>query len=381
MRGLGRSVLSVIAATVASAAHADPVPMPAMSGPLAANPNPFSVDAGPLGKIYVDGALTGLAFWQSNSVPGDQDTRLDLSNGQVFIQKTDGWLQFFVQAGVYSLPSLGTEYFKSGDIISDTYGVVPQGFVKFVPMDNFSIEAGKLPTLIGDEYTFTFENMNIERGLLWNQEPAVSRGVQANYSNGPFSLAVSWNDGYYSNVYNWVSGSLAYTIDSANSLSFIGGGNLGRTNKATFATPLNQNNGSIFNLIYTHTSGPWTISPYLQYSHVPADTTLGIVHSASTYGAALLANYSFDDNWKLAGRAEYIKSSGSFTNGAPSLLYGPGSHAWSLTVTPSYQKGIFFARAEASYTGIGHSAPGFEFGDSFDSSSQARVMLETGILF
>jgi len=30
--------------------------------------------------------------------------------------------------------------------------------------------AAKLPTLIGAEYTFTFENMNIERGLLWNQE-------------------------------------------------------------------------------------------------------------------------------------------------------------------------------------------------------------------
>ena len=75
--------------------------------------------------------------------------------------------------------------------------------------DSFSIEAGKLPTLIGDEYTFTFENMNIERGLLWNQEPAVSRGVQANYTAGPLTSRVSWNDGYYSNVYNWISGSAA----------------------------------------------------------------------------------------------------------------------------------------------------------------------------
>jgi hypothetical protein len=374
-------VAMVAAVCIARSAHADPVPMPSMSASLSANPNPFTVDAGPLGKIYIDGAVTGLAFWQSEPVPGDRDSRGDLSNGQFFIQKTDGLVQFFVQVGAYSLPSLGTPYVKAADLLEKTFDVVPQAFVKLALADNFSVEAGKLPTLIGDEYTFTYENLNIERGLLWNQEPAVSRGIQANYTAGPLAFAVSWNDGFYSNVLNWISGSVAYTIDSANSLSFIGGGNLGRTQSSSFATPFAQNNGNIFNLIYTHTSGPWTISPYLQYSSVASDASIGIAHSASTYGAAVLVNYAFDDNWKLAGRAEYIKSSGSFTNGAPSLLYGPGSHAWSVTLTPTYQRGIFFARAEGSYTGIGDSATGFELGQNFDKSWQARLLLEAGVLF
>jgi hypothetical protein len=381
MKRLSGRLTAAAALCVSTAAMADPVPTPAMSSSLSANPNPFSVDAGPLGKIYIDGALTGLAFWQSNPAPGDRDGRVDLSNGQVFIQKTDGWLQFYVQAGTYSLPLLGTPYIKASDLLDKTYGVVPQAFVKVVLSDSFSLEAGKLPTLIGDEYTFTFENMNIERGLLWNQEPAISRGLQANYAAGPLALSVSWNDGFYSNVYNWVSGSAAYTIDGSNSLSLIGGGNLGRTHSSSFVTPLAQDNGDIFNLIYTHTSGPWTISPYVQYANVPSDTSLGIAQSAATYGAAVLVNYAFDDNWKLAGRAEYIKSSGNLTNGAPSLLYGPGSHAWSLTITPTYQRGIFFARAEGSYTGIGNSATGLEFGKNFDKSSQARLMLEAGVLF
>jgi hypothetical protein len=368
-------------ALAAGGAFADPVPMPAMSGPLAANPNPLSLDAGPLGKIFVTGAATGLWFWQDNPVPGDKETRLDLSNGQVFVQKTDGWLQFFVQVGAFSLPSLGTEYFKASHLPGDTYGVVPQGFVKLVPSDNFSLEVGKLPTLIGDEYTFTFENMNIARGLLWNQEPAVSRGIQANYTAGPVTFALSWNDGYYSNTYNWLSGSLAYAIDGSNSISLIGGGNFGRTSHASFATPLAQNNGEIYNLIYTHTAGPWTISPYLQYSHVPSDAALGFARDASTFGATLLASYAFDDTWKLAGRAEYIKANGNVAAGAPNLLYGSSSHAWSFTLTPTYQHGIFFARAEGSYTGLGDSAPGFEFGKAFDKSSQARLMLEAGVLF
>lgn len=364
-----------------SEARAAALSVPAMSGPLAANPNPISLDAGPLGKIYLGGALSGLGFWQDNHVPGDQEWRADLSNGQVFVQKTDGWLQFYVQAGVYSLPSLGTPYLNSGDTISNTFGAVPVAYVKLAPSDSFSVEAGKLPTLIGDEYTFTFENMDIERGLLWNQEPAVSRGVQANYSAGPFSLALSLNDGFYSDRLNWLSGSAAYTIDGANSLSFIGGGNFGHTGYSTFVTPLAQNNGDIFNLIYTWTSGPWTLSPYVQYANVPADAALGIMHSVSTTGGAVLVSYTIDDDWKIAGRGEYISSSGNFVAGTPNLLYGPGSDAWSLTVTPTYQHGIFFARGDASYVGVGHAAAGFAFGQNLDQTSQVRLMLETGVLF
>jgi hypothetical protein len=354
---------------------------PALSGPLIANPAPLSVNAGPLGNIYIDGDVSGLGFWQDNHVPGDRAWRADLSNGQIFVQKTDGWLQFYVQAGAYSLPALGTAYLNAGDTISDAYGVVPVAYARFVPTDNFSIEAGKLPTLIGDEYTFTFENMNIERGLLWNQEPAISRGLQANYSAGPISLALSWNDGFYSGRLNWFSGSLAYAIDSANSVTFVGGGNTGRTGFSSFATPLAQNNGDAFNLIYSWTSGSWTVSPYVQFAAVPTDAVVGITHSASTTGGAVLVSYAIDNNWKVAGRGEYIGASGNSVPGTPNLLYGPGSDTWSLTVTPTWQHGVFFARGEASYAGVGHTAPGFGFGQHLDQTSQARLILETGVLF
>jgi hypothetical protein len=374
------AVFGIAALTVGSANGAA-LSTPSMSGPLSANPNPISLDAGPLGKIYVGGAVSGLGFWTDNHVPGDQEWRADLSNGQIFLQKTDGWLQFYVQAGAYSLPSLGTSYLNVSDTISDTFGAVPVAYAKLAPTDNFSIEAGKLPTLIGDEYTFTFENMNIERGLLWNQELAISRGVQANYSSGPFSLALSLNDGFYSDRLNWISGSAAYTIDSSNSISFIAGGNTGRTGYSSFTTPLAQNNGDIFNLIYTWTSGPWTVSPYVQYANVSADAALGFAHNASTTGGAVLVSYALNDDWKIAGRAEYISSSGSVAAGTPNLLYGPGSDAWSFTVTPTYQHGIFFARGEASWVGVGSAEAGDVFGQSLDKTSQARLLIEAGVLF
>jgi hypothetical protein len=147
-----------------------------MTGPLAFSPTPFSLDLGPAGKTYVTGVLSGLGFEQSNPLPGNKNGQIDISNAQLIIQKPDGLVQYYLQVGAYSIPALGTQYITAGNANGDFFGAMPQAFIKLAPTSNFSIEGGKLPTLIGAEYTFSFENMNIERGLLWNQEPAVSRG-------------------------------------------------------------------------------------------------------------------------------------------------------------------------------------------------------------
>src|ERR1039457_3546873 len=99
---------------------------------------------------------------------------------------------------------------------------------------------GALPTLMGAESTFTFENMNIERGLLWNQENAVNRGIQVNQTMGKFTASLSWNVGFYSNRYSWLSGSLTYA-NGPHSLAFVGMGNLGQTAFQTLATPVHYN--------------------------------------------------------------------------------------------------------------------------------------------
>src|SRR6266581_3413975 len=133
-----------------------PLPVPAMSGPLAANPKPTSFDAGPVGNVYVTGVASGMFQYQDAIFPGDKESQVDLTNGQVFISKTDGFLQFFVQVGIYSLPDLGLPYLRANNVPGATWGAMPQAFIKIVPSDNFSILAGKLPTLIGAEYTFSF---------------------------------------------------------------------------------------------------------------------------------------------------------------------------------------------------------------------------------
>lgn len=369
-----------------------PLSTPGMAGPLTINPEPAKYHSGILGDVYVSGVVSGLSQWQNNVAAGDRGSQTDLANGQVFIQKVDGVIQYFIQVGAYSLPAIGAPYFRSGNTPDPVagatnlfFGVMPQAFLKIAPSANFSIMAGKLPTLIGAEYTWSFENMNIERGLLWNQENAVNRGVQVNYKAGPVAIAVSWNDGLYSNRYTWGWASLAWTINGANSLSLIGGGNTKITTVSSFATPLYLNNEQIYNLIYTHTAGPWTIEPYVQYTKVPKSDMLSTTQDATTIGGALFLNYAFhstgDGAFNLPLRLEYINSTGSVAGGAPNLLYGQGSNAWAVTLTPTYQYKRVFARAELSYVGVGKGISGSEFGSDGTKTSQARGLIEIGMLF
>ena len=376
--------LAFAGAAVADTAPAAPAPTPmanpAMAGPLVANPHPATFDAGPLGAITIDGVVSGGAIFQNNpafNAAGDlNDTAAGgLTNAQVIINGGVGPVSFYIQAGAYNFPSLGTPYYKTDQITSNTFGYVPQGFIKLAINSDFSIEGGALPTLIGDEYTYTFQNMNIERGLLWNQEPAVSKGVQINYAHGPIAASLAVTDGYYSDTYTAISGLISYTFKNTDTLAFAAEGNAGIARVGSFVTPTQQNNGQIYNLIFTHNMGPLVISPYLQYGNSP--NIPGVSLPGETIGGAVLAKYQFNPEWSLAGRVEYITSSGP----ANLLGYGVDSNAWSITVTPTWQKGILFVRGELSYVGVGGGAPGLMFGPAGVEDNQFRGLLEAGVIF
>jgi hypothetical protein len=209
----------LIASASLAFAQDQPAPAPAPAGPTAlsapaftgplSNIPPATFDAGPFGKIAVNGVLSGVGTVQNHPFFRDNDRHADLSNGQIFIQKTDGWFQFYIQAGAYSIPDLGLPYIGTSDTLPNFFGPVPQAYVKLQAGKNTSFEIGAMPTLIGAEYTYSFENMNIERGIVWNQENAVNRGIQVNQTMGKFTAALSWNDGFYSDRYSWLWGSLA----------------------------------------------------------------------------------------------------------------------------------------------------------------------------
>jgi putative OmpL-like beta-barrel porin-2 len=384
-------------AAAPAAPPTSPLTAPSMAGPLALQTTPYSFDAAGVGHVYVSGVMSGIGLFQDNPtsvfVPTsgkflgtDKNNNIDLSNAMGILQKIDGVVQFYLQAGLYSLPALGVNYNQTQRATQADkfyFGPLPEAYLKIAPTDNFSVEAGSLPSLIGDEYTFTFENMNIERGLLWNLEPAISRGVQANLTTGPVAWSLSGNDGFYSSDLSWMSGSATWTINPQNTLAVAAGGNLETSKVNSFAAPFQLDNSDVVNLIYTYNNAPWTISPYFQYTHNKHSTiyNAGTTKDADTWGGAVLASYNINDNWNLAGRIEYLDTSGSSTDGTVNVLFGPGSSAWSFTVTPTYQYGVWFARLEGSYVAASSVNSGDGFGKTGASSSQARLVLEAGVAF
>lgn len=370
-----------------------PLPTPSMSGPLATG-IPHELPAGPFGKIEITGILSGIGQFENNPFFHGDEGHVDVSNAQIFIQKTTGVFQFYLQGGAYNVPVLGLQFAKTGPTTTGLFGPFPVGYVKLVK-GNFNIEIGALPTLVGDEYTFTFENMNVERGLLWNQEQAVSRGIQLNDTYKKLTLAFSWNDNFYSDRYTTLSGSLAYAVNAANTITFVGAGNAGNTyvrvgSANSFGvTPAYQNNEQVYNLIYTYTKGPLIISPYYQYTVVKSDSTyssFGLSPTgAHTNGGAVLVNYAAKHGLSLAVRPEYIKSSGSVATGEANLLtYGPGTGAFSFTVTPTWVKDAFFLRGDLSVvhlTNFVTGDAGFGFGIGRSNTNQVRGVIEAGFMF
>ena len=361
-----------------SASGPSPLSTPSITGPLQAA-SPITFDAGPFGKLALDGVVSGMGLVQTHPLQGNSTGDAALSDGLVFVQKAEVSWQFYVQAGAYNILSLGTPFTSTGKQVDELFGPVPVAWLKLAPGKNTSLQIGALPTLMGAEYTFDFENMNVERGLLWNQENAINRGIQLNQTIGRLSGSFSWNDGYYSNRYSWLSGELTYT-QGPHSLEFVGMGNLGRTKFQTPATPI-QNNSVMYTLQYTYSKASWIVQPYYQHSNLPRDLAVAVVKSTSTEAAALLVSHTFSHGFSTAGRIETISSSGSATGGALNLLYGPGSSAWSATVTPTYQKQRFFVRGDASVVHAISITPGDAFGRNGSDATQARGVIEVGFLF
>ena len=360
---------------------------PAMGDSLRFSNLANTIEIPKIDPISYSVVASALGMAQSNPSDGNSQNLVDVSNAQLILQKNSGLVQFYLQAGYYSIPSLGTSYQRSNRQTIDSFGLVPLAYISIPVGENLKISAGKLNSFGGYESTFTFQNINIDRGLLWNQTSNVSKGVAATYAAGAVSAAFTLNDGFYSNQLNWMGASASYQHSEQSKTSLSWTGAIKSSTTESFITPLAQNNSQILNAIYSHKTDRWFFAPNLQYTFVPANPAIGILSSAQTMGAALLANYQFFDpelsggKMSLPFRMEYISSNGKGNPNSPNLLYGVGSSAWSATITPTYQFRQYFFRAEFSYVQAINTTAGLGFGQQGTANNQSRLMFETGILY
>jgi hypothetical protein len=137
----------------------------------------------------------------------------------------------------------------------------------------------------------------------------------------------------------------------------------------------------MYALIYTYTKGGWIVQPYYQFSSVPTNSSVGVAHGASTNGGAVLVSRSFKRGFSLAGRGEYIASTGRAAENSVNLMYGPGSSAWSITLTPTFQYQRFFTRGDVSFVRATSITPGSAFGPAGTNPNQPRGVVEVGFMF
>jgi hypothetical protein len=109
---------------IGQAAPPGPLIAPSIIGPPSIPLPPPQYNLPLLGTVYVDGFGTGLGQWQNDAFPGNHAWELDLSNGQLFLPKTDGVFQFFTQFGAYSIAALGAPYISAA---TGTFGQSPPG--------------------------------------------------------------------------------------------------------------------------------------------------------------------------------------------------------------------------------------------------------------
>ena len=370
----------------------DPVIGFVMGDTLQFTPNPLHASSDTLGDWSIQAIGSGLAFKQSNPVPGNFGSYSGISNLQVDIQKTNGPITMYLQAGTYAIPSIGMSYTRASTNTETTFGYMPEAYVALAMGKDWSLSLGKLPSMGGVEATFTYENTNIQRGLLWTQTNSVSRGAQINYQDGIFSAAFSVNDGAYSGVYNWIGGLVSMKTGERGAVTASWTGSLSPNATSTTATPLLQNNSQISNLIYQYTGDRWSFTPYAQYTYIPSSPSIGIYGASGTVGYALLSTYHIDPltngvapyrHISIPTRFEYQSSFGNSRNDnlPAGLMYGPGSSAWSATITPTIQLGKLFARIELAYVKAFNTTSGSAFGAYGANNTQVRGMLEAGFLY
>ena len=304
------------------------------------------------------------------SLYSDLKSTTDLSNGLVTISKNTGTLQGSITAGAYAFPVVGQtlEATTAQGANASLYGYVPAYDLAYAPNGNLTISAGQLATLLGQENGFTFQNFDIQRGLVWAAEPTFSRGLRVAYANGKISGDLEYDDGYYSgDAGRAVEGLVGWapTANTAWSFAFIvPGANTPANVTASIA------NKREYDVMLTQQFGKLQLEPYLLDIESPASAALAYTRSESALGAVVLANYAFNAVYSIGGRFESFAdhSAASDTSLNADLVgYGPGSHATTWTITPQYHPGPFFARAEYSLVA--------------GSFSQSRYIAEIGAQF
>lgn len=318
-----------------------------------------------------------------NAGGADQAARFNVSTAFLNVTRNTGFFRYGASFGLYSIPVVGVSGNKTleANVNTNVYGPLPSAYISLNPNENTTISVGKLATLIGQENTYTYLNPNIQRGLVWNMETAVSRGARLTMTKGKYTGAIELNDGYYSGHFLGIEGSVAFAKDANTSYQFV----FVLPNASAPGNPTSSiANKRLYNFMYTAERGKWTWAPYVLLVQSPASSALGYSNAENAYGAALISTYRPNATWSITGRVEDIANGSTPNDQSPNadlVGYGPGSGAWSFTITPTFRQKELLLRADVSQVMVRAATQGAAFGNAGSLRNQFRFVFEAGLQF
>jgi hypothetical protein len=378
-------------------------------------PAPVQIDAGPLGPLEISAAADGYFYGQSGtssdpktSIVGSMPTGAAIDAWMLELHKATGLLQFTVQAAEFQNINLGTN--KPMNVNGDrfTTGPIRSAFVTLAPTPDFKFSIGQVPSLEGYESVFAWNNPVGVRTVIADVENSNSRGVQADYTHGPFSGTLVFGDGYDTGVWNYLQFLGEDKIDANNDVFIFGGIPLGITGPNTFAYnngglssggangnggqgQLANVNSNTLGAWYTWTNGGLSITPEVQGQYTRALTKYAnvvsgglsddIPKSTGDFAAAVFGTYKFGDSpFSLGAWAEYATSYGSAAQ--DTWFVAPNAQLVGFAIAPAWQYKQLFTRLNVGYVHLLNSGtPAAGFGNDGDGKNQVIGTLEFAFVY
>ncbi len=366
----------LLAALIGASPSPSPAPTPSPA-PAYALDGAFSLMTVHTSEVNATGAL-------DTPSGADLTSRTEDSNALLTLTKNTGPLRGGVTVGAYNLPTVGAAVNPTTQQGANTslFGVVPVAYLAYDVTAHLTLSVGKQTTLLGQESAFTYQNINVERGIGFALEPTISRGIRATYTQGKFTGDIELNDGYYAgNAGRALEGLVGWAPSATTDLQLAV--ILPGRDTPGNATSAIANKAEV-DLMLTRQIGKLQLLPYLLLVRSPASARLGYTTSERASALAVLADYAFNPTYSLAARYESAANASAPGDRSPNadlLGYGAGSRASDWTITPGYHPGPFFARAEFSAVTVRGFQPGLAFGSSGRSAMQHRYLVEFGVQF
>jgi len=298
-------------------------------------------------NVEIDLALTGDYLYTAN--------RNDIENSTSFNSDKFGYNAYF---GIELKPTvnnpLGFRFTVSNGAWAPTvgYGTSQNGtaYIDSIPSADekitideayvvwvagpLTIQGGRILTNIGGEAPYTWQNINIQRGLVWAGEPVFYNGLRISFTANPFNMYIGVNDR------DTDDGKFAVEAGFSGSWKAL---NMDWSFNVLFPDHSDEDNKRVFNITTNwHAFKNLPITFYVDYLNVPVSGS----KSRNAFGFALLTEWKATDKISLGARVEKVIQESK----VDAYNIGEGNDAWTFTITPKYQfNKYFYIKAETSF--------------------------------